>query len=167
MRVSVITRVFGIALACVLFAASLHSAAHAAGPVILTVTGTHAETGEAITLDLTLADVAALESEVLRTTTLWTDGEIDFTGVRMDRLFGLLNMVQPDRVQCTALNQYKVELPLSDAQQVTVLMAYARDGAYMKVRDKGPLWIIYPRDADIDEAANRMIWQLRKLEAVY
>ncbi len=165
------TRRFGLALALSLFAVSLAvtslSPAQAADPIILTVSGKHAETGAPTVIELSLPDIEALESDVLRTTTLWTEGEIAFRGVRMEKLFPLLGLAQPERVRCTALNEYKVELPLRDARETTVLMAYARDGAYMRIRENGPLWIIYPRDSGIVDAPNRMIWQLRKMEAVY
>lgn len=141
--------------------------AHAEGRVILTVSGIHAETGDAVEVDLSLQNIAALESEVLRTTTLWTVGEIDFKGVRLEKLFALLNIVQPAHVRCTALNEYQIDLPMGDARKAKVLMAYAQNGAFMRIRDKGPLWIVYPRNSGILDAAQKMIWQLRRVEAVY
>jgi len=167
MRISFAMRMLGMALACALLAISPLSAARAADPVILTVSGIHAESGEAVVRDLSLRDIVALDSDILRTSTVWTDGEIEFKGIRIEKLFALLDIALPELARCTALNEYQIELPMSDARETTVLMAYAKDGAYMRVRDKGPLWIVYPRGSGILDAANKMIWQLRKIEAVY
>jgi hypothetical protein len=44
------------------------------------------------------------------------------------------------------------------------------DGKTMSVRDKGPLWIIYPYDSSADYRTevvySRSIWQLDRIEAV-
>lgn len=142
-------------------------ASRAADDTILTVTGRHAQTGAEVTIDLSLAEIAAMESSVLETTTIWTSGEIAFRGVLLQDLFRFLDLELPLRVRCTALNEYRIEIPLSDTRETTVLVAYQQDGSYMRVRDKGPLWIIYPRESGIINAADRMIWQLRHMESVY
>ena len=47
------------------------------------------------------------------------------------------------------------------------MIAYERNGAVMSVRDKGPLWIVYPYDSNPDyqteEIYARSIWQLEKI----
>jgi hypothetical protein len=44
------------------------------------------------------------------------------------------------------------------------------DGNAMSVRDKGPLWVIYPYDSDAayrtEVIYSRSIWQLDRLEVV-
>lgn len=159
----------GLILGCLLavISMSLPDIVRAEDAVILTVSGRDAETGEPVVRELSMADIEAMESSVLKTTTIWTSGEQEFRGVTLPELFGSLKIEVPASLRCMALNEYSVELPFSDTRETTVLMAYQLDGAYMRVRDKGPLWIIYPRDSGIINAADKMIWQLRELESLY
>ncbi len=41
-------------------------------------------------------------------------------------------------LKMTALNDYKVDVPASDAENYDVVVAYKVDGKYMRIRDKGP-----------------------------
>jgi hypothetical protein len=42
----------------------------------------------------------------------------------------------------TALNDYVTEIPAADARKFGVILALKRDGQYMPVSDKGPIFII-------------------------
>jgi hypothetical protein len=70
----------------------------------------------------------------------------------------------------SAINDYSVEIPLSDAVKGGPIIAYSIDGKEMSLRDKGPLWVIYPYDSNSDFRSEvvylRSIWQLDRLEAV-
>ena len=72
-----------------------------------------------------------------------------------------------ERVVAIALNDYMTEIPIVDFEQYDVLLALKRDGAYMPVRDKGPLFIVYPFDSFSELQAqkfyNRSAWQLAQL----
>jgi hypothetical protein len=69
-----------------------------------------------------------------------------------------------------AINDYVVEVPVSDAVEGGPILAYAQNGERMSVRDKGPLWLLYPYDANPDYRTevvySRSIWQLVKIEVV-
>jgi hypothetical protein len=73
------------------------------------------------------------------------------------------------RTQLTAvaLNDYTVAIPAEDADRYRVIVAIKRNGAYMPVRDKGPLWIVYPLDDSKElrtpETHAKMIWQLKAI----
>jgi hypothetical protein len=45
------------------------------------------------------------------------------------------------------MNDYAVEIPVSDAIDDGPIFACARNGAQMSTRDKGPLWIVSPYDS--------------------
>ena len=70
----------------------------------------------------------------------------------------------------TALNDYETKIPVSDFETFDVLLALKRDGEYMPVRDKGPLFVIYPYDSDpslkSQKYYSRSAWQLRRLSVV-
>jgi hypothetical protein len=71
-------------------------------------------------------------------------------------------------LHAVALNDYKVEIPAEDAAKYTVLLATRMDDKTMPVREKGPLFIIYPYDDSADLRSERFYsrsaWQLRKIE---
>jgi len=68
----------------------------------------------------------------------------------------------------SAINDYTIEFPVEDALLEGPMIAYLLDGAPMSVRDKGPLWIVYPYDLNPDfqneDAYARSIWQLDRIE---
>ena len=71
-------------------------------------------------------------------------------------------------LRATALNDYRVDLPFEDTQRFDVLLARLLDDKPMTVRDKGPLFIIYPFDSSAELRTtvyfSRSAWQLKMLE---
>jgi len=133
-------------------------------------------TGDMITTDGSDAartfDMAALQAlpvTTFETSTIWTDGVHRFTGVSLADLMAELD-VQSGVIKATAINDYTVEIPFSDAAPNGAIIAYMMDGAKMSVREKGPLWVIYPYDSDAafrtEVIYSRSIWQLDRLEIV-
>jgi hypothetical protein len=70
----------------------------------------------------------------------------------------------------TAINDYSVKIPMSDAVEGGPIVAYLMNGEEMSIRDKGPLWVIYPYDSDADFRSEvvftRSIWQLDRLVVI-
>ncbi len=134
-----------------------------AGETVLTFT--HA--GEQKALDM--AALQDMESVEFETTTTWTDGVQVFAGVPLSVFLGTYG-VTDGTLRATAINDYAVEIPVSDAVEGGPIIAYLRNGEPMSVRDKGPLWIVYPYDANPDYQSeviySRSIWQLDRLEAI-
>jgi hypothetical protein len=151
-------------LLAVIAAAWSGGPARADDPVVLTVTG---RVGGAAWHEFTLAALEALPAREIRTTTPWTDGVQQFTGVRLRDLLEAVG-AQGASLAMTALNDYTVEIPAAEAGRYDVIVAYRRNGSAMPVRDKGPLWIVYPLDqhAELRDAEHqaRMIWQLRRID---
>ena len=77
---------------------------------------------------------------------------------------------QGGTVRAVALNDYRVDIPYEDAQRFDVLVARLLDDKPMAVRDKGPLFIIYPFDQDssLRNALyyTRCAWQLKGIEVL-
>nr|VUD34293.1 oxidoreductase [Raoultella sp. NCTC 9187] len=49
-----------------------------------------------------------------------------------------------------ALNDYTTIVPIDDFHKFPVILALKMNGEYMRVRDKGPLFIVYPYDSSPD-----------------
>lgn len=115
------------------------------------------------------AALEALGTETFETATIWTDGKQVFEGVSLARLAEKIG-AQSGTFLATAINDYTVEIPFSDAMQGGPIIAMTLNGAEMSVRDKGPLWIVYPYDASADFRSevvfSRSIWQLDRIEVV-
>jgi hypothetical protein len=75
-----------------------------------------------------------------------------------------------ETVVAAALNDYETKIPMSDFAQFGVLLALKRNGEYMPVREKGPLFIVYPYDSNSElksqQYYGRSAWQLSRLSIV-
>lgn len=137
-----------------------------AGTVILTVAGkialTNAPDGQA---RLDLAQLLALPSRTIETTTPWTEGVQSFTGVAVAELLKYLG-ADGVRLHATATNAYEVDFPVTDATNHDGIIAYLQNGSPL-ADDKGPLWIVFPYDSDPallgDRFQNASIWNLATL----
>jgi hypothetical protein len=49
-----------------------------------------------------------------------------------------------------ALDDYAADIPLAELDKYPVILAIKRDGRYLGLGDRGPAWVIYPRD-DFEE----------------
>jgi hypothetical protein len=131
---------------------------------ILSVSGSHLA---AVQVDLDLAALERMPRHRIATSTPWTEGVSAYDGVLLRDLMKELG-ITGSTVTLTALNDYQIAVPTADFERYDVLLAYARDGKAMPVRDKGPLWVIYPLDdrpeLNGQETHAKMIWQVRRLD---
>ncbi len=106
-------------------------------------------------------DVTSFETE-----TIWTEGAQSFTGVSLAGLVTQLGAGGRE-IEAVAINEYSVSIPLSDAVQGGPILAFERNGTVMSIRNKGPLWLVYPYDSDpsyrTEAFYSRSIWQLEKI----
>lgn len=116
-------------------------------------------------------DLPALEAFPMaefQTSTIWTKGSTRFQGVPLKALLDAARISQGS-VVAKAINDYAVEIPVAEVTADYPIVAYRMDGQVMSVRDKGPLWVIYPFDADpalqTEVTYSRSIWQLDRLAA--
>ncbi len=139
------------------------------GAVILTVSGLDSQEFPDGMMEFDEGRLRALGAEVLRTSTVWTEGVHEFTGVTLKDLVRYLGLDRASgSLRAVALNDYAVDIPLDPEAIEGPLLAYEMDGRPMPVRDKGPLWIIYPFDANPEYRSEvnytRSIWQLTRIE---
>ena len=132
-------------------------------PVILTVDG---KIAGGVPLDFTSSQLETLGSATVATSTPWHDGKPAFEGIPMEALLAHVGATG-EVAEVLALNNYRTTIPLEDFSEYPVLLALQQDGEYMTVRNKGPLFIIYPFD-DFDELRtdlyySRSAWQVRSI----
>lgn len=137
------------------------------GPVVLAVQGAisrfNAEGAALFDMEM----LKALPPARLDTTTAVTDGLRRFDGFLMRDLLELVG-AQGDTLTAGALNDYAIDIRIEEFNRFDVLVAYAMDGTALHPSDKGPLWIVYPRDqhAALQDIRYdyRWVWQLRWLD---
>jgi hypothetical protein len=102
----------------------------------------------------------------LATMTPWYDEVVEFEGVSMRALMQAVG-AKGTEVVATALNDYRSTIPMSDFERYDVVLALKRDGELMPIRDKGPLFIVYPFDSDAELRTeiyySRSVWQVKEL----
>ncbi len=137
-----------------------------AGPVILTISGRITVFNRDNTAQFDRAGLEALGIEGFTTTTPWFDGPQRFEGVPMTRVMRTVG-AQGTTVTAIALNDYSTDIPMADFARYNVLLALRRNGEYMRVRDKGPLFIVYPYDSAPELRGQpfygRSAWQLAQI----
>ena len=137
------------------------------GPVILTVTGAISRTNAPVGARLDLAQLDAIDRTSFTTSTPWHNEKVTFEGVRGEVLLKALG-ASGKEVVATALNDYAAALPIDDFLKHQLLIASRVNGKTMSVREKGPLWIVYPYDSSPNLNTGvfhgRSVWQLAKLE---
>lgn len=138
-----------------------------AGPELLTVTGKieNMNSDGAALLDEGI--LSTFPKHRIETRTPWTDGVASFDGVLLSDVLAAVGACG-NSLFAEAINGYRIELPISDAEKFGVLLAMRMNGRPLSRRDKGPLWMVYPRDS-FDEIRDerydsRWVWQLNKLE---
>lgn len=147
--------------------AARSQAGSASQRTVLVVTGKVDPRGAPVAL--TLAQLQALPQHSFRTATPWTSGIDTYTG---PLLRDVLKLAQANgqRLKAAALNDYTVEIPLQDALATDVIVAHQVNGKAISVRDKGPLFVIYPFSSRPDLQSTtyyqRSIWQLKSIEVL-
>ncbi|RNF33908.1 molybdopterin-dependent oxidoreductase [Paracoccus methylarcula] len=121
---------------------------------------------------LTEQDFALLPQTTLVTHTAWTEGPRKFEGALARDVLSAAGIEKDFQkiksIEAVALNDYRISIPATDFTDFDVLIARKMDGKPMTRRDKGPYWIVYPRDENPELAESqydhRWVWQLWRLQ---
>ena len=152
--------------AVILAAAFFTNAAIAQDNILLTVTNFSQD----VVVELTEEDLLAMEQFSVFTENGFVDGLVEFTGPLARDVVALLDGVEVETLTLTAVNDYSVDIPMSDMLDYDVIFALTQNGERLSIRDKGPIWVIYPMTDHVelqDRIYNdRLIWQLVKVNAL-
>ena len=156
----------GLLLAAALPARAL---APPTGQVVLTVSGRVLMPNDGSSAQFDMAMLEALPQTSFTTRTPWYAQARQFTGPLLRDVLAAAG-AKGTLIRLTALNDYRVDMPFADAQRHDVIVARLLDDKPMAVRDKGPLFVIYPFDArpELRGAVyySRSAWQLRTIDVV-
>jgi hypothetical protein len=136
------------------------------GAAVLTVRDSGSSS--AGTVSLTMAQLDALPQVECTVDDRIAEGrQARFQGVLLSTLLSHLGAEKATTLSAAALNDYSVDLPMSDITDLPVLLATRLDGKPMSVANYGPLRVIYPTSGyNLDPTVYdpRRIWQLSSID---
>lgn len=163
-----------LSVLCALLAAMIYSAPATADGLktpsespILVVTGKIAKTnkGQRALFDRPMLET--MSGTKIRTKTPWYTAEVEFEGVLFPTLLKEIG-ASGDKLLITALDDYSAEIDIADLTQNQAILALKRDGQYLSISDKGPLFVVYPYDSKPElkneKYYTKSVWQVRRIE---
>jgi hypothetical protein len=107
-----------------------------------------------------------LPQHTFTTRTPWYPDAVTFTGPLLRDVLAAAGS-KGNAITAVALNDYKTEIPMDDVHRHEVIVARLMNNRPMPIREKGPLFIIYPFDTKTELRTelyyNRAAWQLNAL----
>ena len=136
------------------------------GTVVLTIDGAISQTNNGSQAQFDMAMLEKLPQHSFSTQTPWYPNAVTFTGPLLRDVLAAVG-AKGSKITAVALNDYKTEIPLDDATRHDVIVARLMNNRPMPVREKGPLFIVYPFDTKAELRSelyyNRAAWQLNAL----
>lgn len=138
-----------------------------AGKIVLVVTGKIGNTNDGERFVFDMAMLEKLPQYSITTKMPWYPGANRFTGPLLRDVLKAVG-AGGEQMQVATLNDYKASVPLHDATRFNVILAHSRNDKPMPVREKGPLFIVYPFDTDPALQSKqyyvRSAWQVTALD---
>ena len=134
--------------------------------VVLTISGPldHPNVGATAQFDMPMLEALASRSATMETP--WTEGKVTFSGPLLSAVLDAAG-AHGKTVTVRALNDYSADLPMEDATEIKTILATRMDGKLMSVRDKGPLFLVYPFDLQPEiyneKYFGRSVWQIKEI----
>ena len=136
--------------------------------VVLTVVGATAGNTASGNIEFDIATLERIGLVRFTSKNRWYKEPMTYEGVLGSAFLDAVGV--PDRattIRATALNDYVVRIPIEDLRRWPVVLALTLNGKYMSIRDKGPIWIVYPNHV-FEELAGpahqgKWIWQLKEI----
>jgi hypothetical protein len=157
------------AAACLLLPVPAHALDKPAGTVLLTLRGRVRMPNVGAEAHFDLAMLEALPQKSFLTRTPWYPQPRRFSGPLLRDVLARAG-AQGTLLRLLALNDYRVDMPLDDAQRHDVIVAHRLDDKPMTVRERGPLLVMYPFDAQPELRSavyyNRSAWQLHTIDVL-
>lgn len=115
------------------------------------------------------SSLEAMRQVTYRTSTIWTDGVLEFRGVPLSEVLQAAG-VTSGNVVFVATNDYSAEMPVEEVTADVPLLALTINGHSMTLRDKGPVWLVFPYDQSTEYQSevvySRSVWQMVRIEVL-
>lgn len=121
------------------------------------------------TMQLTDTALSALPQIAFATSTIWTTGEIRFSGPALAAVLQAGGAGTGD-LMLHATNDYNVKMPRDMIEAEAPIIATRIGGQPISLRDKGPFWVVFPYDTQArfrsDLALMVSVWQLIEISVL-
>ncbi len=118
-------------------------------------------------VQLDMAALQRLPQRSFKTNTPWTREPHTYSGPLLRDVLALAGAQGATNIKAVALNDYQISIPAEDAAKLDVIVAHQVDGKAIPVRERGPLFVIYPFDSAPELRTTRYyeraIWQLKSM----
>ena len=136
------------------------------GRVVIAVDGNISATNDGATARFDRAMLEAIGTTRIRTRTPWTDRPIEFEGVLVRDFLRAVG-ASSNSFRVVAHDDYEAHVTGIDFDKYPAILAMKMDGKTMRLRDKGPLWLIFPWDdyPELHELVNSglSVWQIKRV----
>lgn len=138
------------------------------GKVILVVTGKIKHTNQAEHAEFDISLLESLEQIEITTHNPWFVGNNRYYGPLGRALIKAVGAEDATYMKISSINGFIAEIPLSDFIEYDVIFALKKNGHYQRIRDRGPIFTIYPFDQhphlNTEMHYNRSVWQIKTIE---
>ncbi|MEA2117965.1 molybdopterin-dependent oxidoreductase [Halovibrio sp. HP20-50] len=168
MRCSVVFKLRALVAVGVALISTYASALDApSGPVMLVVSGNVGQPNVGDEAHFDKAMLEALRQHTTVTRTPWYDGVVRFSGP-LGRAVLEAAGAEGENMRVVALNEYASTVPVSDFYNYNAILAMQANGQALRVRNQGPLFVIYPFDQHPEllneEIFSRSVWQVARID---
>jgi hypothetical protein len=123
----------------------------------------------AIETYLTYQDIEALEQVSFETSTHWNDGIMTYTGPSLASVLALTGPYDKSaHIKVTAANDYSHIATPDLISKTYPILANKINGEPFSLREKGPLWVMYPFDKHAkfktESHFSASVWQVVEIE---
>jgi len=139
------------------------------GAVVLSIGGRIQRTNQGDRAGFDMAMLEDITQHSFSTRTPWFKEARKFTGPLLRDVLALVG-AQGTTLRIGALNDYRADVPSDDARRYDVVLAHLIDDKPIPVREKGPLFVIYPFDSDATLRTplfySRSVWQVKSIDVL-
>lgn len=134
--------------------------------VLLTVEGNIGVTNSDGKAEFDRGMLEALGMQKIVTTNPFETGTHTFEGILISDILKAV-VANGSNLSAVAYDGYSVVIPIEDVVNYPVMLAMVWNGKAMKIRNRGPLWVIYPigkyPELQNQKYSARSVWQLKTL----
>lgn len=139
------------------------------GEVILTVSGNISAKNNGDTLELDMATLEKFGVVKYDIDDPWTKTTVNYSGILFSDFLKIVGAsTSAENIHVIALDDYEVDITVTEVQKWPVLLATQSNGTYMTVAENGPTRVIFPfgrfSDVDVVLYQDLSIWNIKSIE---
>jgi hypothetical protein len=136
------------------------------GEIVLTVEGQIQNCNSGLEMRFDMALLESLPKSKIDTQNPWEKGVVSYEGVLLRDLLDYLD-ANGNVLSIIALNDFRADISTADTRSIDIVLAYKRNGEYMPVRDKGPLFVVFPFTDNpslaVESRFAQSVWQVTRI----